>query len=304
MYSIGVDIGGSHITACVYNHATHKLQQETLVHNKVDPHSSRDEIIKNWVRTLAACRDKLDAEIRGVGIAMPGPFDYYNGISLIRELGKLQALYRVNIREELAGKLRIAPHQIRFINDATAFSIAEAIVGRASSYHRTVAITLGTGFGSSFVVGGKPVIQDKDVPQGGFLYNQYYGNRLADDVFSTRGIIDRYQTLSGKEASNVKALCERIPEDYHAQQTFETFGASLGEFLKPYLSGFSAEVLVLGGNIAKAFPYFGAALTQQLAGTEVYISEFGEEAAMIGGALLVEDTYYSSIGPTIRLMNT
>lgn len=304
MYVIGVDIGGSHITACVYNHSANALQQESLVYRKVNTESSRDEILREWADTITACRERLDVDIRGIGIAMPGPFNYYEGISLVNGVEKLQDLYGVNIRISLAERLGIAPSQIRFINDATAFSIAEAMAGGVAAYSRIVAITLGTGFGSSFLVSGKPVIDGGTVPDGGFLYNQLYNGELADDVFSTRGIKARYHALSGTEVQDVKTLCETVDHDAYAKRTFQEFGQNLGEFLYPYLSRFSAEALVVGGNIAKAFAYFGPAMTQKLPNVSIYVSQHGEQAAVIGSALLLDDDYYHSIEHTIKLMST
>ena len=46
-------------------------------------------------------------------------------------------------------------------------------VGMKPKYKKAIAITLGTGLGSSFLLNGKPIIKDKQVPEGGFLYNQY-----------------------------------------------------------------------------------------------------------------------------------
>lgn len=302
MYVIGVDIGGSHITACVYNHSANALEGESLVYRKVNTESSKDEILREWADTITTCRQRLGVDIRGIGIAMPGPFNYYEGISMVNGVKKLQDLYGVNIRKSLAERIGIAPSQIRFINDATAFSIAEAMIGGAAAHNRTVAITLGTGFGSSFLIGGKPVIDGETVPDGGFLYDKYHNDRLADDVFSTRGIKARYHDLSGTEISDVKTLCERVGNDESAKRTFEEFGKDLGEFLFPHLSRFSAEALVVGGNIAKAFSYFGPAMTQAL-NVPIYVSQHGEQAAVIGSALLLDDDYYDSIAHTIKLMS-
>lgn len=301
-YSIGVDIGGSHISACIYEHTTSRLIKETLVNREVDTTLCKEEIIENWVMAISECQNKLKVDISGVAIAMPGPFDYYNGICLIKGVKKLQALYNVNIRRILAQPLQFLPSRIRFINDATAFSIAEVRIGQASKYKRAVALTLGTGLGSAFMIDGKPIIQDKSVPEGGFLYNKYYGDEIADDLFSTRGIIKQYKSLSNKEIPNVKALCDLLDEDPCAKQTFSEFGENLGAFLLPYLLEFSAEVLILGGNIAKAFPYFGPRLTNRLPKMKVYVSEFGEEATIIGCAMLNDDAYYNAIKPTIKLM--
>lgn len=302
MYSIGVDIGGSHITACIYDHQREKLLSEYIVNQKVNTKGTKDEILRDWVRAISHCRDMSERYVEGVGIAMPGPFDYYNGISLIQNLDKLSTLYNENIRANLSNRLNMEPMDIRFINDATAFSIAETTIGKAREAEKVVAITLGTGLGASFVYNGKPVIKSKNVPEGGFLYNQYYLNELADDLFSTRGILLRYTILSGKSIKNVRELCELVPNDIAAKTTLEQFGYELGDFLYSYLNDFNADLLCIGGNIAKAYPYFGKSLESKLDGIEVCISELGEKAAIIGGALLMDDPYYNSVKSTLKLM--
>lgn len=303
MYSIGVDIGGSHITSCVYNHSTRKLEKETISHKKVNPHSPKNEILGEWISALRQTIQLFDKDVDGIGLAMPGPFDYYNGISKIADVDKLQALYNINIRLALAAKLTIPPSQIRFINDASAFSIAEALIGPASKYQKVVAITLGTGLGASFLINGRPIMKDKRVPESGYLYNQYYQNILADDLFSTRGIINAYTKRTGKNISDVKAICLEAQTDERARYVLEDFGARLGNFIFPYLEEFGAEALVLGGNISKAFDLFGSSLKEELKGIpKVYVSEFGEEAALIGSALLLDETYYSEIEDTLKLM--
>lgn len=302
MYSIGVDIGGSHITSCMFEHTDKVLLKNSLVSNKVNTRASKNEIIRDWVSTISKTIELSGKVASGIGIAMPGPFKYYEGISLILEVDKLDALYEVNIREELARELKFNSTQIRFINDASAFSIAEALIGPASKYQKAVAITLGTGLGSSFSLNGQPVINAENVPQGGFLYNQSFGNFIADDIFSTRGILNRYKELSGKSIKNVRELSERASEEECAKEVFSWFGRELGKFLAPYLIEFEAEVMVLGGNISKANSFFIQDLKEQIPGTKIYISQFGEEASIIGSALLLEDNFYKKLIPTLKLM--
>lgn len=303
MFSIGVDIGGSHISSCAYDHESKKLCRETFSHKKTNPHGTEEEILTGWVNALGASMKQLGHPISGIGVAMPGPFDYYNGICKITDVEKLQSLYDVNLRLELAERLKMRPSHIRFINDATAFSVAEALIGKASKYKRAIAITLGTGLGSSFLLQGKPIIKDKQVPEGGFLYNQYYQNVFADDIFSTRGIINAFEKETGKRLKNVKELCELVDVDPNASKVFHDFGTRLADFINPYIEEFEAEVLVFGGNISKAFEFFGPALKEELSGIgDIYVSEFGEEAAIIGSALLLDENYYVEIEDTLKLM--
>ncbi|MFP9097972.1 ROK family protein [Flavobacterium sp. RHBU_24] len=303
MYSIGVDIGGSHITSGMFEHSNKKIIPDSLAYSKVNAHAPKDEILDAWSDVISKSISKKNVlEIQGIGIAMPGPFDYYNGISKMQNVDKLDALFGVNVRNELAARLAIDSSKIRFINDATAFSVAETQIGKASLYSRAVAITLGTGFGSSFVVDGQPVLSGELLPKGGFLYNQLYNNQFADDVFSTRGILNYYTALSSKSVQNVQVLCSLINDDPYVQPVFDWLGKELGKFLLPYLKKFNAEVLVIGGNISKAYSFFGPSVSKALPDIEIYVSNFGEEAAIIGSALLLDDAYYQELLPTLKVM--
>jgi len=108
---------------------------------------------------------------------------------------------------------------------------------------------------------------------------------------------------TGKEIQNVKALSTEANNSENARKVFEDFGNTLGDFIAPYLGEFGAEVLVLGGNISKAFEFFGSALQNQIQSLDkIYVSQFGEEAAIIGSALLLDETYYAEIEETLKLM--
>jgi len=303
MYSIGVDIGGSHITSALFEHSNKEIIKSSVAYAKINAHAPKEEILDAWFDVISKSIAFKDAsEIQGIGIAMPGPFDYYNGISKMQNVEKLDALFDVNVRSELAARLAIDPSKVRFINDATAFSVAETRIGKASAYSRAVAITLGTGFGSSFVVKEQPVLDGELLPKGGFLYNQMHNGQFADDVFSTRGILNHYTTISGKSTKNVQTLCSLIDADPYVQHVFNWLGVQLGQFLLPYLEKFDAEVLVIGGNISKAYSFFGPLLSEALPNIDIYVSDFGEEAAIIGGALLLEDAYYNELLPTLKIM--
>ena len=65
-----------------------------------------------------------------VGVAAPGPFDYENGICMVHGLGKLEGLFNVDMRAELA-RAACRPTSIRFLNDAEAFLLGESVAGAA-----------------------------------------------------------------------------------------------------------------------------------------------------------------------------
>lgn len=304
MYSIGVDIGGSHVTAGMFEHSDNILIKESIVTLPVDNSVSKSEILSQWWSAIQQARALCEVkQMEGVGLAVPGPFDYWNGISLISGVQKYDSLYKVNIKEELAARLDLPTNQVRFINDAASFSIGEAKYGEASAFRRCVAITLGTGFGSCFLVDGKPIVAAEDIPEDGVLYNKYYQERMADDLFSTRGLVSTYASVSGDEVSGVFDICQKARENAQASQVLKDFGTELGRFLNPHLALFNAEVLVLGGNISKAYDYFGAHLKKQLPGVKIFVSKLNEHAALMGAASLFEEDFYSELAGTLKMMN-
>lgn len=302
MYTIAADVGGSHISSALFEHSDKVLISESMVTKKVNRKASKEEILSGWSDALALTAKGSSEKINGIGLAVPGHFDYYNGISLIKGVDKFEALYRVNVREELAKKTGVAPEQIRFINDASAFIIGETLAGEAAKFDRCVGITLGTGFGASFCDNGMPVVERDDIPAGGFLFDKLFDGKTADDVFSTRGIIQRHFDRTGSHSDSVLQIAIEAETNPHARETFSVFGSQLGIFLRPYLQTFDAKVLVLGGNICRAYHLFSAALHKQLSGYHIYVSAYGEKAAMIGAARLLDDQYYDRIQETLKKM--
>lgn len=302
MIQVGVDIGGSHIAACLYDSIGKQLILDSRSTYHVGPNWEAGRILDTWREAISTTISRTQNKVAGVGIAIPGPFDYYEGISRITGVNKYECLYGMNIKNELATRLSMQVSQIRFINDASAFAIAVSTIGKAKSFDRCVAITLGTGLGASFIVNRKPVFSHSQVPKGGFLYNQLVDGIIADDLFSTRGLLHLYHLVSGQQATNALEIYQMAKSDPKARETFQLFGQELGRFLSPFVEKFGAEVLVLGGNISNAFEYFKDQLIAELPIADVYLSGLMDHAALIGGALLVDDEYYGELSDLIKEM--
>ena len=305
--AIGVDVGGSHISCMAYNLDNKTLLPETFAESDLDNHGQPDEIIDSWGTTLKECMKLAgDNNVSGFGFAMPGPFDYENGISKFTgQNGKYENIYGLNVPVELRKYLDLSEDfKIRFINDATAFAIGEDRVGVSKDFNHSLSITLGTGFGSAFIKDGLPVVEGKQVPDQGCVWYIPFENGIADDYFSSRGLIDRYYKETGKKFSGVKEIADLAKNELKAKALFNDFGEKMGVFLKPWIKKFEMEVLVIGGNISKAFPLFGESLKAYLKAEnlqiEVAVSELKENASFIGSATLVDDEFYSKVLPILK----
>jgi predicted NBD/HSP70 family sugar kinase len=105
-------------------------------------------------------------KLKGIAVAMPGPFDYERGISLMRGGNKYEALYGLNIKEALPIGLGIPTSvPIVFENDAGCFGIGESMAEK--DFEKIIAITLGTGFGTTFICNREILKHGHGVPPRG-----------------------------------------------------------------------------------------------------------------------------------------
>jgi glucokinase len=306
--AIGADIGGSHISCAAVNINTGKILKETLSGREVDNQAEAGVILGIWAEALSEVLSKVPGErVKGIGFAMPGPFDYVKGISYIRGVTKYEKLYGVVVGDSIASELKVPDDfLIRFMNDASSFAVGEAWAGSAAHVNRSLSITLGTGFGSAFISGRIPIVDGTEVPKLGCIYHIPYRDGIADDYFSTRWFTGQYKKATGKEVKGVKELSEMAVDDIIASGLFTDFGTRLAIFLAPWLNGFKAEMLVIGGNISHAYDLFGkvfeATLKKEKCSCKVALSSLKEDAAILGSAYLLDDEFWKSIQHALPLM--
>jgi glucokinase len=306
--AIGIDIGGSHISCAAVDLVTCKISRETITERAVDNKAQADEILGIWADAISGAIKKVPgSKIKGIGFGMPGPFDYVKGISYIKGVAKYENLYGCNVKDGISERLSIyGKFPVRFMNDVSSFAVGEALVGKAAKVNRSMAITLGTGFGSAFIAGRIPIVDGPEVPKLGCVYHLPYGDNIADDYFSTRWFLGSYKKLTGKELSGVKEFADLALTDKTAMDLFTEFGNNIGIFLAPWLKKFKAEIVVVGGNISHAYNLFGKTFEESLKkeGCEckVALSELKEDAAFIGSAYLLDEKFWKAIQHALPLM--
>lgn len=277
---VGCDIGGSHISTALVNLESKLLIEESFERRTVNSHDTVSEIITAWANCIKASWNRGGFDGLAVGIAIPGPFDYDEGISLMKGQNKYEALYQVNVRKLLAAELAIDPLHIRFINDAASFLQGEMFAGAGTSFKTAVGLTLGTGLGSALFLNGHA--------EDGDFWCAPFKDGIAEDYLAGRWLKDTYCQRSGQHVESVKALCELVPSDEVATHVFQEFGETLAVFIIDYLLTKSPEGLVLGGNISKAHELF-LEHTQKLLRAKghslpIKIAALGEMAAIYGAA--------------------
>jgi len=214
----------------------------------------------------------------GIAAALPGPFDYSNGVSWLQH--KFSAWYGVNVRKHLAIRFGIDERDVVFLNDADAFLLGEL---QESFAPRAIGITLGTGIGAAFAIDGRAVPATEILPNNCDLYALPWKGSTVEEFISTRAIIKLHEDRGGQYRS-VKEIAAKSNSDAIAADTMSAFGKELGLVIETYLLPFAPNAIILGGSISRSPEAFLPAVQSgPLAVAKLLrISSLFEKAALIG----------------------
>lgn len=145
---LGLDLGGSSAKAAVVRGEVPRVVGTA---RRAIPGSRRPDEV---VAVLAGLAEELSAEHgppTRLGLGLPGLHDEATGRSTLLPNFPPEWV-GFPIRDVLAERVGTAPV---LVNDARAFSLAEAVLGSAAGLQAVVCVTLGTGVGGGVVLGGR-----------------------------------------------------------------------------------------------------------------------------------------------------
>ncbi|MFD2554919.1 ROK family protein [Sphingobacterium tabacisoli] len=274
-YILACDIGGTHITSAIITSGTWTILSETIVRKSVNSAQNAKSIFLDWSSAINESIAHFGQPIHQIGIAMPGPFDYENGISMMKGQNKYDALYQLDITTALRDTLNKPTVEIRYINDAAAFLQGEIFAAGRHNEKKILGITLGTGLGSAIWQQGDKAIDAN-------LWNTPYKEFIFEEYLVTRWFTRRFEQISGQKENGLKEIIEKHSTSDSFRLLISEYRTHLYQFLKYFSNTESCNSYIIGGNIAKAWDiinqgnYFGD--------FNISIGVYEEKAALIGAA--------------------
>lgn len=259
---VALDVGGTTIDAACISQACAVIGE--VLESASPSAGTKDEIVAELARAVAAARAQArDVTVTACGIAIPAPFDYVAGVShMDHKFRAIKGLSLGGLLQEMTG---LPTH---FINDADAFGLGVSW-RQLPDVKRFIALTIGTGLGSSFIEHGRVVGAVDRVAPGGEVWNLPYDGGILEDHVSARAVVAAYGRLSPgglpgtASAREIGDLAAGGSEP--AIKAYQEMGAALGRGLAPVLLRFQPELLVIGGHVSRSLPIFAPAIGQALA---------------------------------------
>ena len=220
------------------------------------------------VRSGTEALGKNDRMFAGIGICIPGPFDYGKGIPLMKH--KFLSIYGMSLKDFFRSLPQTGPDMpVGFIHDVNAALLGEMSRGNAAGYPDSALVTLGTGLGFAFSRAGRIMVNEKGSPLCP-IYSIPYRDGILEDYVSKRGFLKAYREISGKSADPSLTVADigamAAEGDPAALETFSSVGEILASALKPKLVENRIGCLLLGGQISRSFRFMERALKAGLSG--------------------------------------
>ena len=308
-FVVGIDIGGTTVKMGIFEPEGKNLQKWEI------PTDTADEGIRILPDIAASIDEKLKemdlvkSDCLGVGVGVPAPVTKEGIVNGTANLGWKYKEVKKEL-EALCGLSAVIG------NDANVAALGEMWQGGGKGKQDMVMITLGTGVGSGFIVGGKLIVGAHGAGgEGGHIRVNYQeedtcgcGNKgCLEQYASATGIVrlakkkmagETRETLLTKEEITAKSVFDAVKEgDQVAREVAEEFGEYLARGLSAMAAISDPSIFVIGGGVSKAGEillsyvekYYKELAFFANRDVEFALASLGNDAGIIGAARLALD---------------
>ncbi len=280
---IGVNLDGKNLI-------TGKVKDKTIFKSsikKIDRYQSEEAILSEVINSVA---EVFDNDVIGIGIGVPSLVEITRGI--VYNVQRIPSWREVHIKEILESQFGV---KVYVNNDANCFAVGELYFGKAKSFENVVGLIIGEGVGAGLIFKGH-LYSGTNCGAGEFGSIPYKENDF-EYYCSESYFIEKYDV-------SFDIFFERAKKkDKIALAIFEQYGLDLGNLVKAILFSVDPEIIVLGGSISQAFPFFEKSMWQNV-NTFIYkhtlkklsiASTDQADIAVLGAASLYFDAQNKSV---------
>lgn len=239
---VGVDLGGTNVRAGLVKNGK-ILALESRAH---PPNASAEDIIDEIETAIAKV---WRPGVRGIGVGVPSVVDK----GIVYSPNNIPSWKVVPLQKILRRQFRLP---VVLNNDAKCFALGELHFGEGRGYKNLVGLIVGTGLGAGVVVNGKLLSGSHN--GAGEVGNIAYREKDFEHYCSGRF----FQREFGIDAHEIQQRADR--GDRAAQEMFAAFGDCFADVIMALLYAFDPEIIVLGGSVSKAYPYFEPRMRERL----------------------------------------
>lgn len=273
--TIGVDLGGTNVRVGLVDNGILVRQRSMALEQK-------DSLSATLAQLIALIQPFADDSVNSIGIGVPSVVDIDRGI--VYNVANIPSWEEVALRDILEKEFDLP---VFVNNDVNCFILGEHQFGLAKGYRSAVGMSIGTGLGSGIIIDNQ-LYAGSNCGAGEIGLLPYLDKNI--ESYAATQFFESIHGTTALEASLAATL-----GDKNALKLWADFGNHFGVAVKAVLYAYDPEVIVLGGSIAKAYPFFRAAMYESMADfaypvtlrrLQIFQSQ-NENIALLGAAALV-----------------
>jgi glucokinase len=239
---VGVDLGGTNVRAGLVRNG----KIVSLHKRPISSHAPQKIVLKEIGETIAAV---FQPGVRGIGICVPSLVE--NGV--VYSVTNIPSWRKVPLKKILERRFGVPA----FVNnDAKCFALGELHYGFGRGHQNLVGLIVGTGLGSGIVIGGK--LYSGSAGGAGEIGHIPYKAEEFEYYCSGRF----FRREFGLDAIEIQKRAEA--GDREAAKMLAAFGEPFADVIMAALYAYDPEIIVLGGGVSRAFPYFEKRMRERL----------------------------------------
>lgn len=290
--AIGIDLGGTKILTGAIDFSGNLIGSpvKALTVGK-DPAEAIVGRIVESVEGFVRNTGMTIKDFEGIGIGSTGPLDLDTGYIL--ECPQLPNMNFYPIRDKIQNYFGIP---VFLNNDANCLIYAESLFGAGKGMNYVIGFTLGTGLGCAIVLDKKLV--NGSTGTAGEIWISPYRSGNIEDIVSGDGVSRIYKDRTGADRDSIEIYQLACYGDKQALLTWKDFGEHLAVPVSWSINIIDPDVVILGGSITAAYPYFKDSLEEVVyrhicpvpaQKTRIVLAKLGDNGGFIGAACLVID---------------
>ncbi|MHB1920828.1 MAG: ROK family protein [Chitinophagaceae bacterium] len=276
-YIIGMDLGATHIRGGRVAGSQISGIQSRRIH--------REGSVEEVMGDIYAIADSLiHPSVHAIGIGVPSVVDVEAGV--VYDVQNIPSWKEVPLKKRMEERYQIP---VLVNNDANCFALGEHYFGKGKDHDSMIGLTVGSGLGAGVII----------------HHQLYCGSNCGAGEFGMVDYLDKYVEYyaSGQFFQNVYQLDgeevfkRAASGDRKALKMYQEMGTHLGNAIKIILYTLDTDLIILGGSVRHAWPYFyeplwervkTLAYSRTIKRLRIEISEL-ENSAILGAAALYLD---------------
>lgn len=241
---IGIDLGATNIRGGL-------VSGETITATHARPVRSKgtvDEVLQDIFDITGRL---MNGFVAGIGIGVPSVVDLVKGI--VYDVQYIPSWKEVPLKAIMEERYQVP---VFVNNDANCFALGEFYFGKGIGADHMIGLTIGTGIGAGIII-NRRLYAGHNCGAGEFGMVDYL-----DRCFEYYGSGQFFQNLYQTDG---ELVFERAKSgDVQAQQWYAEMGTHLGNAIKMILYTYDPPLIVFGGSVRHAYPYFQQTMWERI----------------------------------------